>query len=431
MFDSTRELLDKISLGEDSFLELKEVRFTGDRVTAPSRESLADELAAFANTRGGVCVLGVEDGSRDIVGIPRKRLAAVETFVRQVCNDSIGPALNAIIENLVLPTELGTDVAVIKIEVLPSLFVHQSPSGYFHRIGSSKREMSTDYLARLLQQRSQAGIIRFDEQVIFVATFADLDHDLCERFRTSRSASEPAETLLDKLGMVRRDRDGAWRPTVAGVLMATEDPRRFLPNAFIQAVAYAGTTSTPSGTGDAYQLDAADISGPLDRQVADALHFVNRSMRTAAVKDVGRHELPQYDLTAVLEALVNAVAHRDYAIHGSKIRLRMYADRLELLSPGALSNTMTVESLPLRQSVRNEAITSLLARCPVPAGVSGLETDRSFLMDKRGEGVGIILDRSEQLSGRRPEYRVVDDVELVLTIWAAEAPGVDAEVSPT
>ena len=70
MFDSAAKLLEKIHLGEDSFLELKEVRISGKRITAPHRDSLADELAAFANAKGGVCVLGVDDTSREIMGIP-------------------------------------------------------------------------------------------------------------------------------------------------------------------------------------------------------------------------------------------------------------------------------------------------------------------------------------------------------------------------
>ncbi len=418
MFPSPKELLDKIRLGEDSFLELKEVRFAGGRVGAPGRDGLADELAAFANSRGGVCVLGVEDQTRDILGIPLESLDRVEDFVREVCGDSIDPPLAPVIERLFLPTTSGADVAVIKVEVPRSLFVHKSPGGYFHRVGSAKRQMSPDYLARLFQQRSQARIIRFDEQVVPRATLDDLSAPLWERFRTARSGPSP-DDLLVKLGMARDDEDGTVRPTVAGVLLATEDPRRWLPNAFIQAVAYAGTTATPASASEPYQLDAADITGPLDRQVADGCRFIARNMRVGATKDLGRADVPQYDMTAVFEALVNAVAHRDYAIHGSKVRLRIYADRLELYSPGALPNTMTVESLPLRQSARNEVITSLLARCPVPSDLPGLKTDRSTLMDRRGEGVGILLDRSAALSGRQPEYRVIDDAELMLTIYAA------------
>ena len=126
-------------------------------------------------------------------------------------------------------------------------------------------------------------------------------------------------------------------------------------------------------------------------------------------------------MTAAFEALVNAVAHRDYSIHGAKIRLRMFADRIELYSPGAIPNTMTVESLPYRQAARNEAITSLLAKCQVPESDKAI-TGRSAMMDKRGEGVQIILEQSERLSGKRPLYRLVDDSELLLVIPAAALP---------
>ena len=81
-----------------------------------------------------------------------------------------------------------------------------------------------------------------------------------------------------------------------------------------------------------------------------------------------------------------------------------------------------MDSLALRQASRNETITSLLAKCPVPADIGGLETQRSTLMDRRGEGVSIILERSERLSGRRPVYELLDESELKLTIFAA---GVD------
>jgi len=142
-------------------------------------------------------------------------------------------------------------------------------------------------------------------------------------------------------------------------------------------------------------------------------------MKVAGIKDLGRTDIPQYDLTAVFEAMVNAVAHRDYAIYGSKIRLKMFADRLEIYSPGTIPNSMTVESLLYRQASRNETLTSLLAKCPVPPDISWVNTDRRTLMDKRGEGVRIILENSERLSGKRPEYRLIDDSELLLTLFAA------------
>ena len=420
MFDSRKELLDRIRLGEASFLELKEVRFAGDKIRGPHRDELADELAAFSNSRGGVCLLGVADDPREITGIPVDRLEAVVVLVREICTDSIEPPISPVIEPLWLPATTGEDLAVIKIDVARSLFVHRSPGGFLHRVGDAKRAMAADYLARLFQQRSQVGVIRFDEQTIPGAELDDLSADLWERFRTPRT-SDPRDGLLVKLRLARPDESGVLRPTVAGVLMATEDPRQWLSNAYIQAVAYRGNEIRSETFGDPYQLDAADLVGPLDRQVADACRFVAKNMKVAAFKDQGRLDRPQFDMTAVFEAVVNAVAHRDYSLYGSKVRLRLFDNRLELHSPGAIPNSMGVDNLPLLQSARNEVVTSLLARCPVPDDIPRLVTDRRTLMDRRGEGVRLILDNSERLAGRTPEYRQVAESELLLTIYA---PGV-------
>ena len=204
------------------------------------------------------------------------------------------------------------------------------------------------------------------------------------------------------------------RPTVSGLLMATEHPEEYLPNAFIQAVAYRGTERNAM-----YQMDAENIVGPLDEQVIRACKFVRRNMRIMAYKDPGRVDVPQYSLQAVFEAVVNAVAHRDYSIYGSKIRLQMFDDRLDLYSPGAIPNTMTIESMPLRQYSRNELLTSLLARCSIPPehNYSG----RATMMDKRGEGVPIILNESWKLSHKMPKYQLLED-ELLLTIYPADQP---------
>ena len=102
---------------------------------------------------------------------------------------------------------------------------------------------------------------------------------------------------------------------------------------------------------------------------------------------------------------------------GAKVRLRLFDDRFELYSPGMLPNTMTTDSLPFRQAARNEALTSLLARCPIADDSSA--SHRQHIMDKRGEGVSIILDSSERLSGKQPVFRLVDESELLLVIPAA------------
>ncbi len=409
---SVADLARRLRLGEDSTLELKRVLLSGGRVTSPNRNEFADELAAFANGRGGSFVLGVDDSTREVLGIPLEGLDVVEAWVREICNDSVNPALNVDILKLELPDAAGTLVPVIRIDIARSLFVHKSPGGYFRRIGSSKREMSPEVLARLFQERSQSRMIRFDESLVPRTEPGDLNYSLTRRFLREDSIEEGVtEEAARKLRLVADDEDDVARLTLAGVLLGTRQPQQWLPHAYIQAVSYAGER-----TDSDYQTDARDIEGPLDEQVAEALHFVRRNMLVRATKTTARVDLPQFSERAVFEAFVNAVAHRDYSMAGARIRLHLFGDRLELYVPGALANTLTPDSMDLRQYSRNELIVSLLARCPVWEGEN---LGRARIMDRRGDGVPIILNESRELSGRLPEYDLLDDSELRLVIWAA------------
>ena len=413
MFDSAEELSRKIRLGEDTSLECKAVIFKGHRVSGPARGDLADEIAAIANTAEGVVVLGVDDKTKEVFGIPVTRLDLLERFVFEVCSDSITPPVLFRSYRMELPDSTGNLQPILKLEIPRSLFVHKSPGGYFHRQGSSKREMQPEVLARLFQQRSQARLIRFDEQAVPETTLDDLDGGLRRRFLGAHSTEEVA--TLRKMKLLTREETGNERATVAGILLCSRSPERWLPGAFVEAVRYRGVKQDSN-----YQIDAKRMCGPLDQQIREAVTFAHRNMSVYATKQPGRVEIPQYSIRAVFEAVVNAVAHRDYSIHGSKIRLFLFDDRLELYSPGPLPNTVTIESMALRQSTRNELITSLLARCPVedPTG----EVGRQFYMEKRGDGVPIILEESRRASGRDPAYLLIDDAELLLTINAAPAP---------
>ena len=398
-----------IRLGEDSTLELKRVLLSGSRVTDPERRDFADELASLANGSGGTMILVVDDKSRDVLGIRLDQLDAVETWVREICNDSLRPPVDATIRKMELPDAAGNFVAVIRIDVPRSLFVHRSRGGYFRRIGGSKREMSPELLARLFQERSQTRVIRFDESVVPGTSLGDLDAELTRRFL--RQGSGLDEDNLRKLRVAAANENGLSRLTVAGVLMCTLEPGSWLPHAHVQAVSYAGERNDVN-----YQTDARDLFGPLDSQVMEALHFVNRNMLVNADKEVARRERPQFSERAVFEALVNAVAHRDYSMAGARVRLHIFGNRIEFYVPGSLANTLTTDSMHLRQYSRNELIVSLLARCRVPSEAT---LDRTHMMERRADGVPIILEESYALSGAYPEYTLMDDSELRLVIWSA------------
>ena len=413
MFESVTELLTKIRLGEDSYLELKSVTVAGEKLKEPHPDSVAQELTAFANSAtGGVLILGVNDRSREIEGIPLDKLDSLERVIRNICNDAIDPPLDATIERIELPDRLGEMHALLKITVRRSLFIHRAPGGYFERIGSSKREINTQRLERLMQQRSQSRLILFDEQPVSKSNLESLDPQLRKRF-IERSESSPIE-VLEKLGILVRDAENELRCSVAGVLLATTEPEHLLhQGASIEAVHYSGEIQDSD-----MQVNARRITGPIDRQMLDAFAFVVGAMQRKATKQPARVEVEQFSRRAVFELIVNAVVHRDYSISGSRIRLFVFSDRLEIYSPGDLPNTLTVDTLAHRQFTRNETLVGLLGRLTYEINVHDAPLRKGRFLETRGDGIRIVLKEAEAFGTPPPVFELLDRSELKVTLWA-------------
>ena len=402
---SDEDIKRQMRLGEDSHWEFKEIEFAGNVPRGPRRDDLADELAAFANTDGGVVLCGITD-SGDVQGMSRKQMDVLEQLLVEVCTDMVKPPIRPVI--LRRETEEGS--SFLLVEVPQGHTQHDSPGGSYHRVGSSKRPMTSDERLRLAQQRGQARFLWFDKQPVEGTGFGSLDESLWKPLLSTVGAADP-ESALERMGLLTSDENGATRATVAGVLLCSRSPEEWLPNASIVATCYRGNDRT-SG-----QIDAQTITGPLNRQITEAVTFAIRNMRVGAYKNPARTDLPQYSEAALFEAIVNAVVHRDYSIRGSRIRLSMFTDRVEINSPGGLPNNLTIDSMDVRQSTRNEALASIFGRIPVGA-VRG-SGDRQFFMERRGDGVPTIFRETESLSGKSPEYRLIDDSDLFLTIPAA------------
>lgn len=400
------EIKRHIRLGEDSHWEFKEIVFSGNKPKSPSRDDLADELAAFANTKGGIMLCGVADDS-GLQGMSRKQMDELERFLVEVCLDKIKPPIHPTI----LRKEIEEGKPFLLIEVPQGYALHKSPGGGYHRVGSTKRQMTSDEQLRLAQKRAQSRFHWFDKQHVPETGFGSLDESLWKPLLSAEGAADP-ELALEKMGILTNDENGVTRATVAGVLLCTRSPEEWLPNACIAATCYRDKYRA-SG-----QIDAQIITGPLNRQITEAIAFAVRNMRVGAYKNPGRTDLPQYSEKALFEAIVNAVVHRDYAIRGSRIRISMFSDRIEIISPGDLPNNLTIDSMNVRQSTRNEALASMFGRMSVE-NVHG-SGDRQFFMERRGDGVPIIFRETEALSGKIPDYELIDDSELILTIPAAD-----------
>ena len=403
---SDEEIKRQMRLGEDSHWEFKEIVFSGNKPKSPSRDDLADEIAAFANTNGGVMLCGVTD-SGDIQGLSREQMDELEMFLVQICTDAIKPPIRPTI----LRRETDQDKSFLLVEIPQGYTQHDSPGGSYHRVGSSKRKMTSDERLRLAQQRAQSRFLWFDKQPVPGTGFGSLDESLWKRLLSAEGAADP-ELALEKMGLLTNDENGTTRATVSGVLLCTHSPEEWLPNACISATCYRGEDRA------AGQIDAQIITGPLNRQISEAVTFAVRNMRVGADKSPARTDLPQYSEKAIFEAIVNAIVHRDYSIQGSKIRLSMFADRIEIISPGDLPNNLTIDSMDVRQSTRNEALASMFGRMSV-GGIHG-SGERQFFMERRGDGVPIIKRETEALSGELPTYQLIDDSDLILTIPSAD-----------
>ena len=403
---SDEEIKRQMRLGEDSHWEFKEIEFAGNVPKNPRRNDLADELAAFANTDGGVLLCGVTD-SGDVQGMSRNQMDALEQLLNEVCTDQIRPSIRPII----LRREIEVGKPFLLVQVTRGDAQHDSPGGTYCRVGSSKRRMTSDERLRLAQQRAQSRFLWFDKQLVPGTGFGSLDESLWKPLLSAEAAAAP-ELALEKMGLLASDENGVTRGTVAGVLLCSHFPEEWLPNACISVTCYRGTDRT-SG-----QIDAQIITGPLNRQIAEAVTFAVRNMRVGAYKSPARTDLPQYSERALFEAIVNAVVHRDYSISRSRIRLSMFADRLEINSPGGLPNNLTIDSMEVRQSTRNEALASILGRISA-TDIRG-SGERQFFMERRGDGVPTIFRETEALSGKSPKYRLIDDSDLFLTIPAAD-----------
>ena len=261
------EILRRLRLGEDSGWEFKQVEFRGNRPTSPSPHDWADEITAFANASGGALLCGVTDDG-DLQGMSREQIINLDALLDEICSDSIKPSVGIGTDH----REFAGGKLVLLVEVPPGDSVHEASGKSYIRVGASKCRMTSDERLRLAQRRGQARFPWYDEQPVKDTGFGTLEEDLWKPLLSAEGAAVP-ESGLTKLALLAPDDGGVTRATVAGILFCTRNPQQWLPSASISATRYRGKDRS---TG---QIDAQEITGPLNRQIADAVAFVVRNMQ--------------------------------------------------------------------------------------------------------------------------------------------------------
>lgn len=297
-----------------------------------SADGALKTIVAFANTAGGTLLVGVEDRTRHVRGVADP--LDVEERIANLVSDSIAPRLVPEIE--ILPWRR---TQVIAVQVHPGssrphyLKREGVESGAYVRVGSTNRRADAEMLQEL---RRVARGETFDEQPM-----PDLDSEALD-FRAASESFEAVRPLhrgdLETLRLLT-DYQGRRVPTAGGVLLFGVDRERHFPDAWIQAGRFAGGNKTRI-------VDRAELRSHLPRAIEEAIGFIEKhSLHGAEIGAVRRRERWNLPPVAVREAVINAVAHADYAQRGAPIRVSIFDDRLEIENPGLLPFGLTVEDV--------------------------------------------------------------------------------------
>jgi ATP-dependent DNA helicase RecG len=309
----------------------------------PDPAQLSEHLVALANTDGGGLALGLAPTGKVL---RRVSASEAEDLLRQaeaVCRPPVAAQWEE--------RELHGRMAVV-VRVPRSSELHALLDGrVLVRSGAENRALGGEEI-RLLAATKSAG--DYEAESCADAGWEDLDPQVIDGFLEGRQrrrralARGEAHEVLEAMGYMR-----GGLPTVAGLLLFGRAPQTRFPQSGLLFVRFEAPAARGAPDEPAYGR-REEIEGPLPRLIESAWQILTDEMQTRAVlRGLVREERSEYPLFAVREALVNAVCHRDYRIHGRRIELRMYPDRLEVVSPGGLPGFITLDNLVEEHYSRN------------------------------------------------------------------------------
>ncbi len=347
---NARDLGKIAALGEDSSRQFKaDVR---------NIDSLASEMAAFANSNGGLILIGVsDDGS--MPGLPLEDVSRINQLIGNAASQHVRSPLTVRSENVVL--ESGRIVIVLTVPRGLDKPYFDKNGVIWLKTGADKRRVnSREELRRLFQVSDQfhadelptkAGIDKLDK-----LRFRDFLREVYKQ----EYPDSPAELtrLLQNMNLATDD----GMLNLAGVLMFTERPEWIKPQFVVKAIRYPGNQIHVSD-----YVDTEDFTGSLRKVFDDALAFVMRNLhKVQAGRGVNAPGLPEIPEAVFEELLVNALVHRDYLV-SAPIRLFIFDNRIEIISPGHLPNNLTVEKIRSGNSnIRNPILVSYVAKGLLP-----------------------------------------------------------------
>jgi ATP-dependent DNA helicase RecG len=359
--------------------------------------SVVASLCAFANTSGGVVILGISEKSFE----PVKELdvKTLQSQLAQCARERINPPLDLDIQVLHYHDKpvVVANVAELDIKQKPCYVKKLGrPNGSYLRTGDGDHNLTLYEIDRFVENQNR--VAQNDILVIPDATMQDLDNDLIQGWlavqRTGsfgRASQLSDEQLFVNRRVAAYAADGSLKPTLAGLCALGVFPQKFFPRLNVVFSSFPTTLKGDVATGGKRFEDSENVDGPIPAMLLGTLRAISRNIKHGAiVKDGLRENVPDYPLDAVREAVANALMHRDYSLdaQGIPVRVELYPDRLEIINPGGLFGPLTVDALGKRGSTqsRNQFLARILEDAPY-TDVDGLA---GRVVENRGTGYSII-----------------------------------------
>ena len=340
------ELLEIIARGEDGKHQFK--------ANITNVSGLATEMVAFSNSGGGQIFIGVNDNGQ-IAGLSREDMGRLNQLVSNAASQSTHPPINPQTENIALLT--GELVMVVSVSDGNSKPYMDNSGAIWVKSGADKRKVtSREEMQRIFQNM---GLIHADEIPVDGLSIADVDLDYFKKFFQQVFSEDlekqelPFPTLLENMNLMK---EGILN--LSGALLFARSPQFKIPAFIVKAVSYPGTDIHVSD-----YRDSQDMVGKLEVVFSQTMSFLTRNLRHVqmgqGVNSQGELEIPKI---ALEELLVNALIHRDYFI-SSPVRVFIFEDRIEIISPGHLPNNLTLENIKTGNSnIRNPILASFATR---------------------------------------------------------------------
>ena len=362
----TLELIERISNGEDSFTQFK-------RESIPAKD-LAKEFVSFLNAEGGILIFGVDD-SGEIKGLSFDEIEKLGQLIGNSAEQNVKPPFHPIVENIAIGE---SKLVIVHIPKGVSKPYATSSGDYYIKSSSDKKKISQEELRRLFAESKR---LYADEEIVHGSDITDLDTSLFYRFLEKdnvsvyeelRSGKLQLSQVLENLELSREN-----QLTLAGNLIFGINPQKFNKSFYIDCCYFDGNVISV----DKY-ISKKTIDGNFLTMFNNSLDFLKSNLISFQDGiDFNSSSTLEIDERVLTELIVNALVHRDYYIQSS-IKIFIFHDRVEIISPGKLTNSLTVEKIKNGISIHRNPILNSICKNILPYSGYGSGIKRAISINE-------------------------------------------------